>query len=147
MVRPAVVLAVAAGISACYSYRPLPQANPIRGTAVRVDIGPEATERLANVLGPRVSQIDGRMGLVQADTVQLLVRVARTPDLVEYYFKDEPIQLPRTAIVGMQQRKLAAGSTAALSGLLAAGAVAAAAALTGDAGTGSPPTGGPVNPE
>ncbi|HEU5170197.1 MAG TPA: hypothetical protein VFU46_06650, partial [Gemmatimonadales bacterium] len=112
------------------------------------DLNPEGTEQMARTLGPRISQLEGKVAGMRADTIQFLVRVARTPDLIESYFKDDTVSLPRTAIASMAERKLAAGPTVAVGGLLVAGAIGAATALGGDDGTGAGPgTGGPSQPE
>jgi hypothetical protein len=146
--RVPLLLLVAAGTGACYSYRPVDGAQPVAGHAIRVELNAEGTDRLARQLGPRISQLEGRVAAADPDTLRFLVRVARTPDLIESYFKDDTVSLPRTAITGMSERKLSAGPTVAVSGLLVAGAIGAASALSGDDGDArGPGTGGPVAPE
>jgi hypothetical protein len=144
---PAVLLAAAA-TGACYTYRPVEGAQPAQGHAIRLDLNAEGTDRLARQLGPRISQLEGRVAAIDADTMRFLVRVARTPDLIESYFKDDTVSLPRTAISSISERRLSAGQTVAVSGLLVAGAIGAASALSGDDGNNNGPgTGGPVQPE
>ncbi len=133
--------------SGCYTYRPLEQTEPALGDAVRADLNPEASDRLARSLGPRINQLDARVAAMTADTVRFLVRVARTPEGIESYFKDDTVTLPRTSISSMMRRRLSTGQTVALGGLLAAGAIGAAAALTNDTGNQSAPGGGQVSPE
>ena len=146
--RAALALLVAAASGACYTYRPLEGTQPAPGHAVRLEVNAEGTDRLARQLGPRISQLEGRVAAIDQDTLRFLVRVARTPDLMESYFKDDTISLPRTAISSMSERKLSAGPTVAVGGLLVAGAIGAASALSGDSGDGTGPgTGGPVEPE
>ena len=146
--RVPLVLFLSAATGACYAYRPVETAQPAPGIALRLDVNEEGTDRLARQLGPRISQLEGRVASIDADTLRFLVRVARTPDLIESYFKDDTISLPRTAITSMSERKLSAGPTVAVGGLLVAGAIGAASALSGGSGDGNGPgTGGPVAPE
>jgi hypothetical protein len=146
--RVPLVLALTAATGACYTYRPIEGTEPAPGHAVRVEVNAEGTDRLARQLGPRITQLEGRVASLESDTLRFLVRVARTPEFIESYFKDDTVSLPRTAISGMSERKLSTGPTVAVGGLLVAGAIGAASALSGDAGYGGGRgLGGPVNPE
>jgi hypothetical protein len=142
------VLVLVAATGACYTYRPVESPQPAPGHALRLEVNAEGADRLSRQLGPRISQLEGRVAAYSADTLRFLVRVARTSDLIESYFKDDTISLPRTAITSMSERKLSAGPTVAVGGLLVAGAIGAASALSGGSGDGTGPgTGGPVAPE
>jgi len=146
--RVPLILAFTAATGACYTYKPVEGTQPAPGHAIRLEVNAEGTDRLARQLGPRISQVEGRVAAVDADTLRFLVRVARTSDLIESYFKDDTVSLPRTAITSMSERKLSPGQTVAVGGLLVAGAIGAASALSGDNGSGSGPGGaGPVQPE
>ncbi len=146
--RVPLVLVLTGITGACYTYRPVENTEPAPGHAIRVEVNAEGTDRLARTLGPRISQLDGRVAAIDADTLRFLVRVARTPDFIESYFKDDTVSLPRTAITSMAERRLSAGPTVAVGGLLVAGAIGAASALSGDPGDGAGPGGGgPAQPE
>ncbi len=146
--RPALALTAAFATGACFTYRPLAEAEPAAGHSVRAELSADGTERLARLLGPRVTQLDARVASVQPDTIHLLVRVARTPEGFESYFKDDPVSLPRTAITSMMERRFSAGPTAAVGGLLVAGVIGTASALSGDDGNATPqPPGGGAQPE
>jgi hypothetical protein len=145
--RPALALAAACATGACFTYRPLAEADPAAGHSVRADLSADGTEQLTRLLGPRVTQLDAKIASVQPDTIHLLVRVARTSEGLESYFKDDPVSLPRTAITSIMERRFSAGPTAAVGGLLVAGAIGAASALSGGDGNATPPGGGPAQPE
>ena len=146
--RAVLALMLAASTGGCYTYRAVEGAEPVPGHAVRLEVNAEGTDRLARHLGPRITQLEGRVAAVDADTLRFLVRVARTADLIESYFKDDTVSLPRTAITSIAERRLSAGQTVAVSGLLVAGAIGAASALSGDTGDATGPgTGGPAQPE
>src|SRR5512134_1703890 len=107
--RVPLVLALTAATGACYTYKPVEGVQPAPGHAIRVEVNAEGTDRLARQLGPRISQLDGRVAAFEGDTLRFLVRVARTSDFLESYFKDDTVSLPRTAITSMSERKLSAG--------------------------------------
>lgn len=146
--RVPLVLVLTTASGACYTYKPVEGTQPVPGHAIRVEVNAEGTDRLARQLGPRISQLEGKVAAIDADTLRFLVRVARTSDLIESYFKDDTVSLPRTSITSMSERRLSPGQTVAVGGLLVAGAIGAASALSGDSGDGGGPGGdGPVQPE
>jgi hypothetical protein len=68
MNRSIAVLAVAAALSGCFSYKPIGTGvEPKTGERVRVELTSEGTTELARYLGPRVKEAEGALISVAAD--------------------------------------------------------------------------------
>lgn len=144
--RPWLLLALGPLLAGCYKYVPLESAWPSPGQVIELSLTPEGADRVARFYGPGISQLDATVRATRADTLELAVRRAWTPEGFESSFKQDSVMLPRSSIASISGRRLAVGPTVLLGGLLVGGAAGATAALSGgDRGNGVVKGGGPAS--
>ena len=130
-------------LAGCYTHVPLQGRDPAPSTRVVVRLTPAGTEELARQVGPRVVSIEGDVAVVRESGVQLLARGTTDQNGLTTFWKGEQVEVPRSAIAGMETRTLSRSRSVLIAGAIVAAAllVAAAFGLTGssDDGGGSTP--------
>jgi hypothetical protein len=144
----AAVLAATTSLSgACYRYTPIDSPSPALGTEVRVRLTDAGAVTLAPLVGNRIEVVDGRISSI-ADTAVTLSVTGTTDRLgSEVTWKGEQVSFPRSAVAGLERRKLDRGKSYIVGGI-AAGLVAAVGvgfSITGSGGGGK--TGGTGSPK
>jgi hypothetical protein len=119
-------------VAGCYTYRPLPAAEPAAGSRVSVQLSEDGARKLARQVGVGVARIDGEV--LQADSTGLTlgVRQVETTHGERTGWDGERVHLPRGAVQSIQQRRLSLGTTGVLGGAVLAGLFAASQAIGGD---------------
>jgi hypothetical protein len=137
-------IAVAALISACYSYQPL-QTNvpPKVGEPIHVDLTPEGTTELARYLGPRVRRAEGRLVSIGTDgALEVAVDFVNLVDGVKQPWSGEGhVTFPRALIDTVRERRFEKGRTI-LGSTALAGALIGISIVAIQQGGGTPGTGG-----
>ena len=125
MFRPISISVLFALISsACYSYTPIEGAVPSSGQEVRLELSDEGSVRMAPLIGPRISAIDGR-ALESNDTVFVLAVqgvVAQGGRTMQW--SQERLSVPRTAVGSVRSRTLDRRKTWMTAALGVVGAIA-----------------------
>ena len=141
--RPWLLLALGPLLAGCYKYVPLESGAPTPGQVIQLSLTQEGSDRVARFYGPGISQLDATVRATRADTLELAVRRAWTPQGFESSFALDSLLLPRSAVASISGRRFAVGPTVLLGGLLVGGAAGATAALSGgDRGNGVTTSGG-----
>ncbi len=99
------------GGTACYGYYPPATAN-LAGRAIQVSLTDSGAVVLAPRLGNGIESVDGR---VLADTIShLLLSVMGTQrrDGIENTWKGEPLDIPRSLVAGVMERRFSRARTA-----------------------------------
>jgi hypothetical protein len=115
------LLPVLALLTACYTYQPLETTVPAPGQRVSAQLTVEGSRDLTPEIGPEILHVEG--DVVQADStgVDLDVQEIESYRGIRSDWHGEHVRLPRTAVVGIQQRHLSVGGTAVLTGALTTG--------------------------
>jgi hypothetical protein len=140
-------LAAALLLAGCYKYRPLDSSLPAQGASVQVSLTAEGTEQVIRRYGPNISQLEAKVLGVRQDTLELAVRLARTPEGFESYFSGDTLTLPLSGVSSISGRKLAVGPTVLIGGLVIGGTIGTAAALGSSSSNGAPPGAGVASPQ
>jgi hypothetical protein len=108
-------------LAGCYTYRPLPTADPDPGDRVSAQLTTEGSRDLTTQVGPEVLHVEG--DVLNADSAGLNLEVHEIESYrgIRSSWHGEHVLLPRQALAGIQERKLSVGGTAVLGGVLAAG--------------------------
>ena len=137
------LLAIVCAVSctACYSYAPIQTPQP--GMEVRARLTGEAAARHSEGYDDPIVQYDGTVIDVSGEALSIDVLVARSSSAFQDVVIRDTVQLRRTEIQSMLQRKISTARTA----LFAIGAVAGAAVVVMGidqvvGGTDDPPDGG-----
>ncbi len=130
--------AVAAGVClACYTYAPVGGNGVSPGNQLAVDLTTEGSAALAQMIGPAVTTIEGR--LISADSTGLTLAVTdtRLRDGRSYHWSGEPVHLARRQVLSVMTRRLSVTQTGLLAavGAFGVGGVIAIASHTGAGGT------------
>lgn len=128
-------------LSGCYVTVPLANPHPDPGTKLRVQLTDAGTDQLARYLGPGVITVDGRLVQNSDSALALSVTQVSMRSGQDQFWKGETVNLPRTAISTVQERKL----SRVRSLIIAGGVIAIAATLKvsgaisgGNSGHGTP---------
>jgi len=110
------VLAWAA--AGCYYYQPLATPDPTPGTYLSATITDTGADHLARTIGPDVRSVRGRV--VRSDTGGLTLAVTGVSlhHGENITWKGEPVILNREYVIQLDQRRLAKGRTAFITGAL-----------------------------
>ena len=106
------------GTTACYYYQPLATPTPTPGSYLSVTLTDTGADHLARTIGPDVRSVRGR--LLTSDSVALTFSVVAVSlhHGEDVTWKGEPVTLSRTYVSALQQRRLAKGRTAFITGAL-----------------------------
>jgi hypothetical protein len=119
-----VVIWSAAGASGCYRLTPIEGPTPAPGREVRLSLSDEGSVRLAPLIGPRISAIDGR-AMESSDTalvVAVEAVVARGGRSMPW--SQERLSVPRSAVSAIRTRTLDRKKSWIVAGLSVVGALA-----------------------
>jgi hypothetical protein len=117
------ILIVALG-SGCYTYRPLPTAEPVAGTRVSAELTAEGARQLSGKIGPAVEHVEGQVLRVDSTTIELSVLQVQGVRGWQTDWNGEPVTIPRAAVAGLQQRRFSLGGTGFVGGVVAGGVYA-----------------------
>jgi hypothetical protein len=119
-----VVIWSAAGASGCYRLTPIEGPTPAPGREVRLSLSDEGSVRLAPLIGPRISAIDGR-AMESSDTalvVAVEAVVARGGRSMPW--SQERLSVPRSAVTSIRTRTLDRKKSWIVAGLSVVGVLA-----------------------
>lgn len=118
-----IVLLVLA-FASCYRFTPIEGATPERGLEVRLELSDEGSVRMAPMIGPRISAIDGRV-LEAGDTaIVLAVQSVVAQGGRTMGWSQERLSIPRVAVASVRTRTLDRKRSWILAGLTVVGAIA-----------------------
>ena len=118
-----IVLLVVA-FASCYRFTPIEGATPARGLDVRLELSDEGSVRMAPMIGPRISAIDGRV-LEAGDTaIVLAVQSVVAQGGRTMGWSQERLAVPRMAVASVRTRTLDRKRSWIVAGLTVVGAIA-----------------------
>lgn len=115
---------IVALVSGCYTYRPLPTAEPVPGSRVSAELTDEGARELSGTIGPAVGHVEGEVLRVDSSTIELSVLQVESMRGWQTDWSGESVRIPRTAVAGMQQRRFSLGGTGFVGGVVAGGVYA-----------------------
>lgn len=124
------VVAAALAFAGCHKYVPVAygpetETSPVeRGTRVRVHLSEPGEYRLGEVTPSNVVEIDGEFVRLDASRLVLSGWRLEAASGREYFGRGESVEIPRSSVAWIRERRVAALET----GLLVAGTVAASVA-------------------
>jgi len=125
------VIPLLAALTACYTYQPLKQPEPVPGDRVSAQLTTEGSRDLTAEIGPEILHVEGNVVRADSSVMELEVHEVETYRGIRSGWHGEHVTLPRQALAGMQQRRLSVGGTGLLAGVVAAGLVLAYQVLGG----------------
>ncbi len=130
-------------LAGCYTRVPLDGRDPAPNTRVVVRLTPQGAEEMARQVGPRVVSIEGDVAAVREGGLQLLARGTTTQNGGTTFWSGEPVDVPRSAVAGIDTRTLSRSRSVLIAGAIVAAALVVAAAFgltgSGDGGGGTTP--------
>jgi hypothetical protein len=129
--RRRAALAGAVLLGGCYTYRPLPDPDPVPGSRVQLVLTTAGSDTLATRIGPGIDLVEGEVVRAGREGITLAVREVENLRGERSDWLGERVSVPRRFIEQMQQRRVSLGGTGLLGGAIAAGLVAATAAIGG----------------
>jgi hypothetical protein len=124
------VVALAPGLSGCYTFVPVQPAVPVAGQFVRAQIDTEAASRLTSVLGPGVTEVHGMVLRQENETLSVLVDeyVTSRSGLLSGY--REPVALSYPEIQGLTLKQFSKQKSVIFGAAFVGAAVLTAAVFT-----------------
>jgi hypothetical protein len=119
---PLLALALAAG---CYTYRPLSEPVPAVGTRIQADLTDDGVDSLAARIGPSIQAVDGTVLRADSSSIALAVREVENRRGERSDWQGETVVIPHRFVRDLQERRISAGGTGLLGGVVAAGLIAA----------------------
>lgn len=107
--------------SGCYTYRPVATVEPTLGTRVSAQLTSQGSADLAGQVGPDVLHIEGDVVKSDSSGLELVVREIESFRGIRSDWQGEHVRIPRSAMAGMQERRLSLGGTSLMGGVMAAG--------------------------
>jgi len=129
--------------AACYTYRPLTAPSPLAGTRVDVELTDEGRRSLASQIGPETERLEGTVIRADTNALELAVRATESVRGEPTDWNGERVQVSRSYVEQIQQRRLSVGGTGILGGAVAAGVIAAVELFGGGSTVQGPLGGGP----
>lgn len=134
-------------LSACYVQTPLGAgAAPAPNSHVVVQLTESGAAEMTRWLGPGVRSVEGDVGAVRGDTLDLLVSSTQQRNGEMSFWKGESVSFPRSALASTYERRLSRGRSLGLAGAIVAGVVVAGR-IFGLGTTSDPPGGGGSVPQ
>lgn len=118
------VLALVLAFGNCYRFTPIEGGAPARGLEVRIDLSDEGSVRMAPLIGPRISAIDGRVLEPMDTAIVLAVQSVVSQGGRSMSWSQERLAVPRTAVASVRTRTLDRKRTWIVAGLTVVGAIA-----------------------
>lgn len=118
------LLPLALAVASCYRFSPIEGVTPDRGQEVRLELTDEGSVRMAPMIGPRISAVDGKI-VEPGDTaivVAVQAVVAQTGRSMAW--NQERLTVPRSAISSIRTRTLDRKRSWIVAGLSVVGAIA-----------------------
>ncbi|HEY5545701.1 MAG TPA: hypothetical protein VIK50_06565 [Gemmatimonadaceae bacterium] len=116
-----IVLALAGG---CYRLTPIEGATPDTGSEVRLSLSDEGSVRMAPLIGPRISAIDGRSMEATDTALVVAVQAVVAQGGRSMPWSMERLTVPRSAVASIRTRTLDRKKTWIVAGLGVVGALA-----------------------
>ena len=137
------VIAALAVCSACYQYTSFQPSNSTVSQAVRIQLTDAGTTRVAALVGPGASYLDGNLAALtdSAYTISLMDLGRRNG--TEETWKGEQVTVPRSEVASIELRKASASRSAALTAALIGGAALVARSIGAGEGAARTRAGGP----
>lgn len=130
-------------LSGCFNNVPLQGNDPAPRSRVVVRLTPGGSDEVARQVGPRVVAIEGDVGEVHDDAIQMFVRVTEEQSGVDAPWRGESVTIPRSAIASVEERTLSRRRSILMVGAIAVGAILIARIfVSGFAGSEDPDPGG-----
>ena len=108
-------------VAGCYTYRPVATVAPPQGTRVSAQLTGQGSVDLSGQVGPDVLHIEGDVIEADSSGLELVVREIESFRGIRSDWQGEHVRIPRSAMAGMQERKLSLGGTSLMGGVMAAG--------------------------
>jgi hypothetical protein len=118
-------------LAGCYTYRPIATSAPPQGTRVSAQLTGQGSVDLSRQVGPDVLHIEGDVVEADSSGLELVVREIESFRGIRADWHGERVRIPRTAMAGMQERRLSVGGTTLMGGVVAAGLYAVYRVLGG----------------
>ena len=117
MVRPAMITAIAALSSGCFSYIPARPGEVEAGVDVRARVSPDASARIAPLLGASdARRLDGKLITNGSDTIVVEVPTVMVDNREFGRTPNQRVSIPRTDLLELEIRKLDRGRTLGIVG-------------------------------
>ena len=118
------VILLAPLLVSCYRLTPIESGAPERGQALRLELTDEGSVRLAPLIGPRISAIDGKV-LDAGDTaIVMAVQSVVAQGGRSMNWSQERLAVPRTAVASLRTRTLDRKRSWIVAGLGVVGVIA-----------------------
>ena len=124
-----VVFAALSMCGACYQYAAFQPSPSTLGQAVRVQLTDAGTARVASLVGPGASYLDGNLASLTDSSYTMAVTDLGRSNGTEESWKGEQVTVARSEPASIPLRKAAPGRSAALTAALVGGAALVARAL------------------
>lgn len=102
----AVGLLVLLALASCYRYTPVEASMPERGMELRLVLSDEGSVRMAPMIGPRITAIDGRMLEAHDTALVVAVQSVVAQSGRSMSWNQERLTVPRSAVASMRTRTL-----------------------------------------
>lgn len=121
---PGVLAVTSITLAGCYRLTPIDGTSPPSGIDVRLGLSDEGSVRLAPLIGPRISAIDGRVLSPEDTAIVLAVQAVVSQGGRTMAWSQERLSVPRSAVVTVRTRQLDRKRTWIAAGLAVVGAIA-----------------------
>jgi len=133
-------------LNGCYEYLPSPdRTTDLTGKRVELTLTDAGAVVLASAIGPQMESVGGTLVDLQQDNLVVSVLSVTNRNGMETGWKGERIEVPRSMIARLEERRFSVRRTIFASAALMAGLVIAQRAF-GGAGGSTTPGGGPGQP-
>ena len=97
--------------AACYAYRTIPIEDVRPDLEVRLRVTPEATGRVAQVMGYLTQDVNGTVVSLQRDTILLTVATPTAPEARTVQRLYQRLAVPVSQVIEVEQRRFSRGKT------------------------------------
>ena len=118
------VLPLLLALASCYRFTPIEGESPERGLEVRLSLSDEGAVRMAPMIGPRISAIDGRIVEPGDTAIVLAVQAVVAQSGRSMSWSQERLTVPRSAVSSIRTRTLDRKRSWIVAGLSVVGAIA-----------------------
>jgi hypothetical protein len=136
------IAVVAMMVSGCYEFLPPPErTTELTGKRVELTLTDAGSVVLASAIGPQMESVGGTLVDLQQDNLVVSVLSVTNRNGIETGWRGEHIEVPRSMIARVAERRFSARRTFFASAALIAGLVIAQRAFGGAGGANSPGNG------
>jgi hypothetical protein len=131
-------------LAGCYTYQPAPGRVAAAGNSIDVELNDFGVRELAGKVGPGIERVQGRVVAADSSLIDLSVIQVENTRGEPTEWNGERLRLPTRYVRGIQERRLSAGGTGLLGGVVAATLIAGYRLLDRPSSAAGPPgeTGG-----